>query len=189
MLPSVVRILDNTTGPRSTTRLLSPPPSSSISNRKCRCVQHRHPERPRGVEGSLASLFSAPLILSTSNRKSGIRNPNNHRISKHFHSSNRKYSAIFHNESASHSSLVTSHCPSNRDTAIKSPNKPPHFNHFQFSNRDKTRLLYPEKRVRVSAVLSCLFASLLPCLLASSPCLRASVANLCDNGWLELRLL
>src|SRR5580700_11529237 len=72
-----------------------------------------------------------------SNRKSGIRNPNNRCVFNRFHFSNRKYSAIFHNESASHSPLLTRHCPSNRDTAIKTPDKLIHFNHFQFSNRDK----------------------------------------------------
>jgi len=50
----------------------------STSNRKCRCVQHRHPERPTGVEGSLLSLSPAPPTFSTSNRKSGIKTPPNH---------------------------------------------------------------------------------------------------------------
>ena len=160
MLPSVVRILDNTTGPRRIAPLVSPARFDRVSN-----------------------------------RKSGIRNPNNLRVSNHFHFSNRKYSAIsraLFPEPASHSPLVTSHFPSNRDTAIKNPNKLRHFNHFQFPNRDKMRLLHPERRLSGTAVPSCpcLCASLLPCLLASlplcffSPCLRASVANLCDNGWL-----
>jgi len=94
MLTSVVTFYDNETGPSSTASLLYPPPSSAISNRKCRCVQHRHPERPTGVEGSVSSLCSTPPTLSPSNRKSGIRNPNNRCISNHFHFSNRKYSAI-----------------------------------------------------------------------------------------------
>src|ERR1700720_2274144 len=52
-------------------------PSLQTPNRKCRCVQHRHPGRPKGVEGSLLSLSSAPPTFSTSNRKSGIRIPPN----------------------------------------------------------------------------------------------------------------
>jgi hypothetical protein len=166
MLPSVVRNFDNTTGPSSTASLLYPPPSSAISNRKCRCVQHRHPERPTGVEGSVSSLCSTPPTLSPSNRKSGIRNPNNRRISNHFQFSNRKYSAIFSAPSASNFQSLLS----NRDTAIKAPNKPRHFNHFQFSNRDKTQVLHPE---RISGVplsaFSCLLPSLYPKLCVSVP--------------------
>jgi hypothetical protein len=128
-----VALYDNSTGPCSTAQLLFMPPSTTISNRKCRCVQHRHPERPTGVEGS------------SPNRKSGIRNPNNHPIFNPFHFSNRKYSAIsrplFPDESASHLPLVTSHCFSNRDTAIKTADKPHNFSHFQFSNRNKMRVL------------------------------------------------
>src|SRR6201997_2388353 len=98
MLPSVVRNFDNSTGPTSTTPLLHQLSSSSISNRKCRCVQHRHPERPTGVEGSASSLSSTPPTLSPSNpnRKSGIRNPHNRCVFNRFHFPNRKYSAIFH---------------------------------------------------------------------------------------------
>ncbi len=92
MLPSVVDIFDNATGTGRRAPLLSPP--SSTANRKCRCVQHRHPERPTGVEGS------------PPNRKSGIRNQNNRPIFNRFHFSNRKYSAISRplipDESASH---------------------------------------------------------------------------------------
>jgi len=185
MLPSVVRIFDNSTGPTSTTPLLYPPASTTISNRKCRCVQHRHPERPTGVEGSVSSLCSTLPTLSPSNRKSGIRNPNNRRVFKRFHFSNRKYSAIFHHESASHPPLITRHCPSNRDTAIKTPDKPRLFSRFQSSNRDKMRVLHPE--ISESASFP---ASPLPRFsLSESLCLRASVANLCDNGWLKLRLM
>ena len=60
-----------------------PQESVTPSSPPCRCVQHRHPERPTGVEGS------------PSNRKSGIRNSNNRPIFNRFHFSNRKYSAIF----------------------------------------------------------------------------------------------
>ena len=58
-------------------QLRSSSPGPRKSNRKCRCVQHRHPEPPTGVEGSLLSLSSAPPTFSTSNRKSGIRIPPN----------------------------------------------------------------------------------------------------------------
>jgi hypothetical protein len=120
-----------------------------------------------------------------SNRKSGIRSPNNRRVFSRFHFSNRKYSAIFHNESASHSPLITHHCPSNRDTAIKTPDKPRLFSRFQFPNRDKIPVLHPE--ISGSASFR---ASLPPRFsLSESLCLRASVANLCDNGWLKLRLM
>ena len=146
------------------------------SNRKCRCVQHRHPERPTGVEGSVSSLCSTPPTFSPSNRKSGIRNPNNRCISNHFQFSNRKYSAIFSAPSASNFQSLLS----NRDTAIKTPDKPRHFNHFQFSNRDETQVLHPE---RISVSLPPRFS------LSKSLCLRASVPNLCDNGWLKLRLM
>src|SRR5579864_9046089 len=135
MLPSVVRIFDNSTGPSSTTPLLYKPPA-----------------------------------LSSCNRESGIRNPNNCRIFKHFHFSNRKYSAIFHLESATHSPLITRHCPSNRDTAIKTPGKPFLFSRFQFSNPDKMRVLHPE--ISESASFP---ASPLPRFsLSESLCLRAS---------------
>jgi hypothetical protein len=159
MLPSVVCNFDNSTGPSTTASLLFPPP---------------------------------PIIIS--NRKSGIRNPNNRRISNHFHFSNRKYSAIFHNESASHSPFITRHCPSNRDTAIKIPDKPPHFNDFQFSNRDKMRVLRPEHisgnaSFGPSLPPNCSSLVTHPLSLDLPPCPRASVANLCDNGWLKLRLM
>src|SRR5579864_3623735 len=140
MLPSVVRIFDNSTGPTSTTPLLYPPPSTTISNRKCRCVQHRHPERPTGVEGSVSSLCSTPPTLSPSNRKSGIRNPNNRCVFNRFHFSNRKYLTIFRELRSP--SLQPPH--SNRDSAIKTPGKPRLFSRFQFSNRDKMRVLRPE---------------------------------------------
>jgi hypothetical protein len=158
MLTSVVTFYDNETGPSSTASLLYPPPSSAVSN-----------------------------------RKSGIRNPNNRRIFNRFHFSNRKYSAIFHNESASHSPLITRHCPSNRDTAIKNPDKPPHFNDFQFSNRDKMRVLRPEHisgnaSFGPSLPPNCSSLVTHPLSLGLPLCLRASVANLCDNGWLKLRL-
>jgi hypothetical protein len=183
MLTSVVTFYDNETGPSSTASLLYPPPSSAVSNRKCRCVQHRHPERPTGVEGSVSSLCSTPLTLSPSNRKSGIRNPNNRRIFRRFHFSNRKYSAISCPEARRVRPTFQSNATqpdSNRDTAIKTPDKPRHFNHIQFSNRDKTQVLHPE---RISVSLSPRF------FLSKSLCLRASVANLCDNGWLKLRLM
>ena len=48
------------------------------------------------------------------------------------------------------------------------------------------RVLRPE-RISGSA---CFRVSLPPRFsLPESPCLRASVANLCDNGWLKLRLM
>src|ERR1700722_19936122 len=59
-------------------QLRSSSPGPRKSNRKCRCVQHRHPERPTGVEGSLLSPSSAPPTFPTSNRKSGIKTPPNH---------------------------------------------------------------------------------------------------------------
>ena len=139
-----MRNFGNSTGPTSTTPLLHQLSSSSISNRKCRCVQHRHPERPTRVEGSVSSLSSTLPALSPSNRKSGIRNPHNRCVFNRFHFSNRKYLAISYHESASHSPLITRHCPSNRDTAIKNPDKPRLFSRFQFSNRDKMRVLHPE---------------------------------------------
>ena len=147
MLTSVVTFYDNETGPSSTASLLYQPPSSAVSNRKCRCVQHRHPERPTGVEGSVSSLCSTPPTLSPSNRKSGIRNPNNRCISNHFQFSNRKYSAISCPEARRVRPTFQSNATqpdSNRDTAIKTPDNPPHFNHFQFSNRHKTQVLHPE---------------------------------------------
>jgi hypothetical protein len=129
MLTSVVTFYDNETGPSSTASLLSPPPSTLISN-----------------------------------RESGIRNPNNRCIFNHFHFSNRKYSAISCPEARRVRPTFQSNATqpdSNEDTAIKTPNKRRHFNHFQFCNR----------------------------FLSKSLCLRASVANLCDNGWLKLRLM
>jgi hypothetical protein len=54
-----------------------------------------------------ASLLFPPPPALISNRKSGIRNPNNHCVFNRFHFSNRKYSAISHHQSASHSSLAT----------------------------------------------------------------------------------
>jgi hypothetical protein len=168
-----VTLYDNATRTRRRAPLLVPPPSSTVSNRKCRCVQHRHPERPTGVEGSI------------SNRKSGIKNPNNCRVFNRFHFSNRKYLTISYHEATSHSPLITRHCPSNRDSAIKTPDKPRLFSRFQFSNRDKMRVLHPE--ISESASFP---ASPLPRFsLSEALCLRASVANLCDNGWLKLRLM
>jgi hypothetical protein len=184
-----VTLYDNATGTRRRTPLLYLPLSTTISNRKCRCVQHRHPERPTGVEGSVSSLCSTPPTLSPSNRKSGIRNPRNRRTFNHFHFSNRKYSAIFLEHRAPNLQPPRSLGAirrANRDAAIKTPDKPRHFNHFQFSNRDKTQVLHPE-RISGSASFS---ASLPPRFsLSKSLCLRASVANLCDNGWLKLRLM
>ena len=181
MLTSVVTFYDNETGPSSTASLLYPP--------LCRCVQHRHPERPTGVEGSVSSLCSTPPTFSPSNRKSGIRNPNNRRIFKRLHFSNRKYSAISCPEARRVRPTFQSNATqpdSNRDTAIKTPDKPLHFNHFQFSNRDKTQVLHPEH----GSGSACFSASLPPRFsLSESLCLRASVANLCDNGWLKLRLM
>jgi hypothetical protein len=146
MLTSVVTFYDNETGPSSTASLLYPPPSSAVSNRKCRCVQHRHPERPTGVEGSVSSLCSTPPTLSPSNRKSGIRNPINRRIFNRFHFSNRKYSAVSCLEARGVRPTFQSNATqpdSNRDTAIKNPDNPPHFNHFQFSNRDRMGFCAP----------------------------------------------
>jgi hypothetical protein len=146
MLTSVVTFYDNETGPSSTASLLYQPPSSAVSNRKCRCVQHRHPERPTGVEGSVSSLCSTPPTLSPSNRKSGIRNPINRRIFNRFHFSNRKYSAISCLEARGVRPTFQSNATqpdSNRDTAIKNPDNPPHFNHFQFSNRDRMGFCAP----------------------------------------------
>jgi hypothetical protein len=175
MLPSVVRIFHNATGTRRTTPLLSLP--------TCRCVQHRHPERPTGVEGSLSSFCSTqPPPITISNRESGIRNPNNHPISNHFHFSNRKYSAIF----LKHRATNVQPPHSNRYTAIRNPINPPHFNHFQFYNRYKSHLLRP-KRTSGNACFRASPPSRFS--LPESPCLRASVANLCDNGWLQLRLM
>jgi hypothetical protein len=131
---------------------------------------------------STASLLYPPPSSAVSNRKSGIRNPNNRRIFKRLHFSNRKYSAIFSAPSASNFQSLLS----NQDTAIKTPDKPRHFNHFQFSNRDKTQVLHPEH----GSGSACFSASLPPRFsLSESLCLRASVANLCDNGWLKLRLM
>src|SRR5580700_8494689 len=175
MLTLVVTFYDNETGPSSTASLPYPP--------LCRCVQHRHPERPTGVEGSVSSLCSTPPTFSPSNRKSGIRNPNNRRIFKRLHFSNRKYSAISCPEARRLRPTFQSNATqpdSNRDTAIKTPDKPRHFNHFQFSNRDETQVLHPE---RISVSLPPRFS------LSKSLCLRASVPNLCDNGWLKLRLM
>jgi hypothetical protein len=90
---------------------------------------------------STASLLYPPPSTLISNRKSGMRNPNNRCISNHFQFSNRKYSAIFLAPSASNFQSLLS----NRDTAINTPDKPRHFNHFQFSNRDKMRVLHPER--------------------------------------------
>ncbi len=149
MLTSVVTFYDNETGPSSTASLLYQPPSSAVSNRKCRCVQHRHPERPTGVEGSVSSLCSTPPTLSPSNRKSGIRNPINRRIFNRFHFSNRKYSAISCLEARGVRPTFQSNATqpdSNRDTAIKNPDNPPHFNRFQFSNRKYSAISCLEAR-------------------------------------------
>jgi hypothetical protein len=138
-------------------------------------------------DNSTGTRSGTPLFIPSpsstfSNRESGIRNPNNHPISNHFHFSNRKYSAIF----LDYRTTNVQPLHSNRYAAIKNPINPPHFRHFQFSNRYKTRLLRLE-RTNWSA---CLLTFLLRCLSPSeSPCLRASVANLCDNGWLKLRLM
>jgi hypothetical protein len=132
---------------------------------------------------STASLLYPPPSSAVSNRKSGIRNPNNRRIFKRLHFSNRKYSAISCPEARRLRPTFQTNAAqpdSNRDTAIKTPNKRRHFNHFQFSNRDKTQVLHPE---RISVSLPPRF------FLSKSLCLRASVANLCDNGWLKLRLM
>ena len=141
-----------------------------------------------------APLLVPPPSSTVSNRKSGIRNPNNRCVFNRFHFSNRKYSAIFHHESASHSPLITRHCPSNRDTAIKTPDKPRLFSRFQFSNRDKMRVLRPEHisgdaPFGPSLPPNCSSLVSHPLSLGLPPCLRASVANLCDNGWLKLRLM
>lgn len=53
MLTWVVTLYDNATEPRRRARLPSLPRLTTIPNRKCRCVQHRHPERPTEVEGPL----------------------------------------------------------------------------------------------------------------------------------------
>jgi hypothetical protein len=129
---------------------------------------------------SRTPLFFPPPSSTISNRKSGIRNPNNRFIFNRFHFSNRKYSAIFSMPLASY------HQPpdSNRYTTIKNPDNPPHFNHFQFSNRDKMPVLHPEISGR-----ACFRASPPHFSVSESLCLRASVANLCDNGWLKLRLM
>jgi hypothetical protein len=137
---------------------------------------------------STTPLLFPPPSSAVSNRKSGIRNPNNRRISNHFHFSNRKYSAVFHNESASHSPLLTRHCPSNRDTAIKTPDKLLHFNHFQFSNRDKCAFCMSDKSAG-TPLSDPTYPNCSPVARHSSLVTRiASVANLCDNGWLKLRL-
>jgi len=189
MLTSVVTFYDNEMGPSSTASLLFPP--------LCRCVQHRHPEQPTGVEGSVSSLCSTPSTLSPSNRESGIRNPNNRCISNHFQFSNRKYSAISCPEARRVRPTFQRNATqpdSNRDTAIKNPDKPPHFNHFQFSNRDKMGVLRPNHisgNASFGPSLPPDRSSLVthPLSLGLPPCLRASVANLCDNGWLKLRLM
>src|ERR1700720_4663351 len=113
-----------------------------------------------------APLLAPPPSSAISNRKSGIRNPNNRRVFNCFHFSNRKYSAIF----LEHRAPTLQPPDSNRDTAIKKPDNPPHFNHFQFSNRDKMRVLHPE-RISGSA---CFRASLPHFSVSESLCLRAS---------------
>ena len=148
------------------------------------------PSVVRNFDNSTGPSSTTPLLYqlssnSISNRKSGIRNPNNRCIFNCFHFSNRKYSAIFHHESATHSPLITRHCPSNRDTAIKDPDKPRLFSRFRFSNREKTPVLYLE----ISECASLPAYPLPRFSLSESLCLRASVANLCDNGWLKLRLM
>lgn len=150
MLTWVVTLYDNATEPRRRARLPSLPRLTTIPNRKCRCVQHRHPERPTEVEGS------------ASNRKFGIRNPNNHCISNHFHFSNRKYSAIFLGHRSPN--LQPQSLAANRDTAIRNPNKPPYFNHFQFSISRQNRCF---------ALPPC--TTLLLCFPASLPPLGVSV--------------
>ena len=95
---------------------------------------------------STASLLYPPPSSAVSNRKSGIRNPNNRRIFRRFHFSNRKYSAISCPEARRLRPTFQTNAAqpdSNRDTAIKTPNKRRHFNHFQFSNRDRMGFCAP----------------------------------------------
>jgi hypothetical protein len=81
---------------------------------------------------STAQLLSLPPSTAISNRKSGIRNPNNRRIFNLFHFSNRKYSQLFpvnlvfspampsprRPRLARHSSPITRHCLSNREITL-----------------------------------------------------------------------
>jgi hypothetical protein len=122
----------------------------------------------------ITPLLCLPSSSTNSNRKSAIKNPNNRRVFNPFHFSNREYFAVFRDP-------LPSSSPS--PDLIVTPRLKSLINHTvsaisNFSNRYKTRLLCPG---RVSGKAS------FPCrILASiSPCLRASVANLCDNGWLN----
>src|ERR1700751_1749068 len=124
---------------------------------------------------------ATPPSSTISNRKSGIRNPNSRCVFNRFHFSNRKYLTIFRELRSPNLQPPDS----NRDTAIKTPDKPRLFSRFQFSNRYKMPVLHLE--ISESASFP---ASPLPRFsLSESLCLRASVANLCDNGWLKLRLM
>ena len=83
---------------------------------------------------------ATPPSSTISNRKSGIRNPNNRCVFNRFHFSNRKYLTIFRELRSPN--LQPPH--SNRDTAIKTPDKPRLFSRFQFSNRYKMPVLHLE---------------------------------------------
>src|ERR1700751_4442604 len=135
MLPSVVRNFDNATGPTSTTPLLHQLSSSSISNRKWRCVQPRHPERPTGVEGSVSSLSSTLPALSPSNRKC--------RCVQHRHP---ERPTGVEGSASSLSSTPPTLSPSNpnRKSGIKNPNNCRVFNHFHFSNRKYLAIFHHE---------------------------------------------
>jgi hypothetical protein len=145
----------------------------------------RNFDNSTGPSSTTPLLFPPPSSI-ISNRKSGIRNPNNRFIFNLFHFSNRKYSAIFSIPLASY------HQPpdSNRYTAIKTPNNPRHFSHFQFSNRYKMRVLHPEHisgnaSFGLTPPPNCSSLVTHHLSLGLPPCLRASTPNLCDNGWLN----
>ena len=166
MLTSVVTFYDNETGPSSTASLLYPP--------LCRCVQHRHPERPMGVEGSVSSLYSTPPTLSPSNRESGIRNPNNRCISNHFQFSNRKYSAISCPEARRVRPTFQSNATqpdSNRDTRLRLRISRAISITSNFLIETKRRFCIPNASAGVPlSALPCLPASLVR--ISVSPCLR-----------------
>jgi hypothetical protein len=166
-----VTLYDNATGPHRTTRYPSSP----------RHVSHRLPIAPSASPFEAQNAFRPyfkpltpnlePLI---SNRKSGIRNLNNHLVFSPFHFSNRKFSAVSVQPRPSSSLppnlIVTPRLKIRITRAVSAIS--------DFSNRYKTRLLCPRRGSRKASFPFRVLAS-------ASLCLRASVANLCDNGWLN----
>ena len=97
---------------------------------------------------STTLLLYQPPSSCISNRKSGIRNPNNHRVFNRFHFSNRKYSAIFYPEARRvvlHFSAISLSCPAS--TVSSSSTQPP-VSSFQ------SLIETPRLEIRVTSAIS-----------------------------------